>query len=55
MYTIDDLIQLHNGKLIPEIETIVSIFREHITTECDICRGNAFICELCDSNEVCFF
>lgn len=52
MYTFEDLTRLCNGKLLPEIEVIVSIFRTHITKDCEICKGNAFICELCDSKEV---
>ncbi|KAI1729810.1 putative zinc-RING and/or ribbon domain-containing protein [Ditylenchus destructor] len=53
-YTMGDLIQLANGKLLPEIEAIVSTFRKHITEDCEICKGNAFICELCDNKEVLY-
>jgi len=52
LYSMEDLIQLAGGKLLPDIETIVQIFRQHITEECEICNGNAFICELCDAAEV---
>jgi hypothetical protein len=52
LYSMEDLVQLASGKLLPDIETIVQIFRQHITDECEICKGNAFICELCDAGEV---
>uniref|UniRef100_A0A183C9H4 Phorbol-ester/DAG-type domain-containing protein n=1 Tax=Globodera pallida TaxID=36090 RepID=A0A183C9H4_GLOPA len=51
VYTIDDLLQLANGRLMVDIEAIVRIFNAHITEECEICRGNAFFCELCSDTE----
>uniref|UniRef100_A0A914HTR6 Rubicon Homology domain-containing protein n=1 Tax=Globodera rostochiensis TaxID=31243 RepID=A0A914HTR6_GLORO len=51
VYTIDDLLQLANGRLLVDIEAIVRIFTAHITEECEICRGNAFFCELCSDTE----
>jgi len=38
--------------LLKDIESIVEIFNRHITQECEICRGNAFFCELCSDEEV---
>ena len=54
MYTLNDLVQLATGPLLKEIETIVGIFKKHITVECEICMGNAFICELCTVKEVSY-
>ncbi|KAL3077234.1 hypothetical protein niasHS_013223 [Heterodera schachtii] len=51
MFTMDDLLQLANGRLLADIEAIVRIFTAHITEECEICRGNAFFCELCTDNQ----
>uniref|UniRef100_A0A915E7D5 Phorbol-ester/DAG-type domain-containing protein n=1 Tax=Ditylenchus dipsaci TaxID=166011 RepID=A0A915E7D5_9BILA len=53
-YTLDDLVQLAHGKLLHDIELIVDIFKAHITMQCEICKGNAFICELCDLKEPIF-
>ena len=51
LYSMEDLTELAAGRLLPEIDSIFHIFRRHITQECEICRGNAFFCELCSSNE----
>ncbi|KAH7731907.1 Def8 protein [Aphelenchoides avenae] len=42
LYSLDDL----------EIEQIVSVFTTHITKDCAICMGNAFVCELCTDKNV---
>lgn len=49
-YSLADLRDLAEGRLLPEIEQIVSIFSEHITRDCLICQGNGFICELCSND-----
>uniref|UniRef100_A0A914D1Z5 Phorbol-ester/DAG-type domain-containing protein n=1 Tax=Acrobeloides nanus TaxID=290746 RepID=A0A914D1Z5_9BILA len=54
MYTLNDLVQLATGTLLKDIEVIVGIFKCHITVECEICMGNAFICELCTVKEVLY-
>uniref|UniRef100_A0A7E4V764 Phorbol-ester/DAG-type domain-containing protein n=1 Tax=Panagrellus redivivus TaxID=6233 RepID=A0A7E4V764_PANRE len=53
-YTMEDLIALHSGNLLQEIQDIVKIFRKHITEECETCRGNAFVCELCSNKETIY-
>lgn len=54
-YSLTDLQQISKGTLLEELKTIVGIFKKHITEECETCKGNAFVCELCPSNEVCIF
>uniref|UniRef100_A0A158PPN6 Transcription elongation factor SPT4 n=1 Tax=Anisakis simplex TaxID=6269 RepID=A0A158PPN6_ANISI len=46
-YSIADLRDLCENNLLSEIEQIMRIFDEHITSDCLICRGNGFFCELC--------
>ncbi|VDD91481.1 unnamed protein product [Enterobius vermicularis] len=55
MYSLADLRDLVEGRLIPEIEQIVSIFAEHITRDCLICQGNGFVCELCSDDKADYF
>uniref|UniRef100_A0A914ZA85 Phorbol-ester/DAG-type domain-containing protein n=1 Tax=Panagrolaimus superbus TaxID=310955 RepID=A0A914ZA85_9BILA len=50
-YSLIDLQQIAKGTLLEELKTIVGIFKKHITEECETCKGNAFVCELCPSNE----
>ncbi|CAD5213811.1 unnamed protein product [Bursaphelenchus okinawaensis] len=54
MYSLVDLVQIATGTIVHEIEQIVEIFRTHITNDCEICKGNAFICELCDDDHLIF-
>uniref|UniRef100_A0A183ENS3 DUF4206 domain-containing protein n=1 Tax=Gongylonema pulchrum TaxID=637853 RepID=A0A183ENS3_9BILA len=54
MYSFLDLIDLYQGRLLPEIEEIVRIFTEHITKNCLTCQGKGFICELCDDTKVIY-
>lgn len=53
-YSLADLRDLVEGRLLPEIEQIVSVFTEHITRDCLICQGNGFICELCRDDKVIY-
>uniref|UniRef100_A0A0N5AHF7 Transcription elongation factor SPT4 n=1 Tax=Syphacia muris TaxID=451379 RepID=A0A0N5AHF7_9BILA len=53
-YSLMDLRDLIDGRLLPEIETIVSVFTAHITRDCVICQGNGFICELCPDDNVIY-
>uniref|UniRef100_A0A0R3S3Y9 Phorbol-ester/DAG-type domain-containing protein n=1 Tax=Elaeophora elaphi TaxID=1147741 RepID=A0A0R3S3Y9_9BILA len=54
MYSLMDLIDLYQGRLLPDIEGIIRIYTEHITKDCLICKGKGFICELCDDATVIF-
>ncbi|CAG9540889.1 unnamed protein product [Cercopithifilaria johnstoni] len=54
MYSLMDLVDLHQGRLLPDIKGIIRIYTEHITKDCMICRGKGFICELCDDATVIF-
>uniref|UniRef100_A0A0M3HXM2 Transcription elongation factor SPT4 n=1 Tax=Ascaris lumbricoides TaxID=6252 RepID=A0A0M3HXM2_ASCLU len=54
-YSVADLRDLAEGRLLPEIEQIVAIFSEHITRDCLLCLGNGFFCELCSDNHQVIF
>jgi hypothetical protein len=52
-YSVEELVALATGgSLLADIEAIVAVFRTHIMEDCEICRGNAFFCELCHADEV---
>ncbi|CAP33540.1 Protein CBG15211 [Caenorhabditis briggsae] len=51
MYSLKELRELCEGKLLPELEQIHTVFRKHIEEECETCAGNGFFCELCDDVE----
>ncbi|PAV60848.1 hypothetical protein WR25_02268 [Diploscapter pachys] len=58
LYSIKELRLLCDGTLIRDLEGIHTVFRKHIEKECEICKGNGFYCELCEtqdkSNEIIF-
>ncbi|VDK82900.1 unnamed protein product [Onchocerca ochengi] len=54
MYSLIDLVDLYQGRLLPDIERIIQIYTEHITKNCLICKGKGFICELCNDSAVIF-
>ncbi|VDN07183.1 unnamed protein product [Thelazia callipaeda] len=54
MYSLVDLVDLYQGRLLPEIEVIIGIFTEHITKDCSTCKGKGFFCELCDGTATIF-
>uniref|UniRef100_A0A1I7RUW1 Phorbol-ester/DAG-type domain-containing protein n=1 Tax=Bursaphelenchus xylophilus TaxID=6326 RepID=A0A1I7RUW1_BURXY len=54
MYSLTDLVQVATGPIVQEVEQVVEIFKTHITHDCEICKGNAFICELCDDDHLIF-
>lgn len=52
LYSLSDLRDLMEDRLIPEIEQIFTVFFNHITKECEICQGNGFFCEICSDEKV---
>ncbi|MCL4123071.1 UNVERIFIED_CONTAM: hypothetical protein GTU68_006665, partial [Idotea baltica] len=53
-YSIQDLIDLNQGVLVPFLKKVHQEFGTHIKETCEACRGKGFICELCPSEEVIF-
>ncbi|VDN59717.1 unnamed protein product [Dracunculus medinensis] len=51
LYSLSDLRDLMEDRLIPEIEQIFTVFFNHITKECEICQGNGFFCEICSDEK----
>ncbi|KAM3723168.1 Differentially expressed in FDCP [Dirofilaria immitis] len=54
MYSLTDLVDLYQGRLLPDIENIIRIYTEHITKDCLICKGKGFVCELCNDVSIIF-
>uniref|UniRef100_A0A8D9BY40 Differentially expressed in FDCP 8 homolog n=1 Tax=Cacopsylla melanoneura TaxID=428564 RepID=A0A8D9BY40_9HEMI len=47
VYSLRDLIHVKSGTLIPFLESVLSLFRQHIKYDCKVCFGRGFMCELC--------
>lgn len=54
MYSLQDLIDLHDGNLLGYLSQVYQVFLDHITKNCEGCRGRGYLCKLCNSGEVIF-
>lgn len=52
-WSLNDLVELYDGKLRPLLEKIEQSFRNHVLN-CEICKGKGFYCEICKSEEILF-
>ncbi|XP_053689806.1 differentially expressed in FDCP 8 homolog [Sabethes cyaneus] len=53
MYSVADLVGIENGTLLNFLHTAHGAFERHIRN-CLICSGKAYICEICNNDEVIF-
>ena len=53
LYSLQDLIDIKAGILLPFLQRIVNIFENHIK-ECVLCKAKGFICEICHKDEILF-
>lgn len=54
MYSLADLVELVNERLLPAIVNVHTIFASHIKVECATCKGKGYICEICKKQEIIF-
>ncbi|XP_041367334.1 uncharacterized protein LOC121381964 [Gigantopelta aegis] len=54
IYSMKDLLDIQTDVLLSELAAVHSSWAQHIKSDCQLCRGRGFICELCDDNEVLF-
>lgn len=54
LYSMQDLIDLHDGNLLGYLSQVHQVFLDHITKNCEGCRGRGYLCKLCNSDEVIF-
>lgn len=53
-YTMADIVDLVNEKLLREVIKVHASFASHIKVECDTCRGKGYFCEICGRSEIIF-
>ncbi|EDO45985.1 predicted protein, partial [Nematostella vectensis] len=53
-YSLQDLIDVERGSLLPFVTRVHSLFLTHIKTDCELCQAKGFVCEVCKSNDVIF-
>ncbi|XP_063698978.1 differentially expressed in FDCP 8 homolog [Culicoides brevitarsis] len=53
VYSIQDLVNVHNGSLLDQLHKMSIAFEQHIRN-CEICKGKGYICEICGHNEPLF-
>lgn len=54
LYSLQDLIDLHDGNLLGYLTQVHQVFLDHITKNCEGCRGRGYLCKLCNNEEVIF-
>ncbi|VDP39634.1 unnamed protein product [Soboliphyme baturini] len=54
VYSMQDLIDIADGILATRFRETLDIFRQHIKVDCDACRGNGYLCELCGDQTLLF-
>uniref|UniRef100_A0ABK0LFY5 Differentially expressed in FDCP 8 homolog n=1 Tax=Rattus norvegicus TaxID=10116 RepID=A0ABK0LFY5_RAT len=54
MYSIQDLLEVHMGRLSCSLTEIHTIFAKHIKLDCERCQAKGFVCELCKEGDVLF-
>lgn len=54
VYSLQDLIDVNSGLLLPFLTKIHSLFLTHIKSDCQLCQAKGFVCEFCGKDEVIF-
>ncbi|XP_065341190.1 differentially expressed in FDCP 8 homolog A isoform X2 [Cloeon dipterum] len=53
-YSMQDLIDINSGTMLPFVNQIHDSFAKHIKKDCKVCHGRGFLCEFCHDPEVLF-
>ncbi|XP_072118438.1 protein associated with UVRAG as autophagy enhancer isoform X2 [Mobula birostris] len=53
LYSLNDLVMVKRGLLVPGLKDILRIVLSHVES-CEICMAKGFICEFCKSREILF-
>ena len=53
-YTMHDIVELVNERLLPTVINIHASFAAHIKLDCTTCRGKGYYCEICRKSEIIF-
>ncbi|XP_075795920.1 differentially expressed in FDCP 8 homolog isoform X2 [Pelodiscus sinensis] len=54
MYSLQDLVDIHAGRLSCSLTEIHTLFAKHIKLDCERCQAKGFVCELCKEGDVLF-
>ncbi|KAI5276858.1 Tubulin Beta-3 Chain [Manis pentadactyla] len=54
MYSIQDLLDAHTGRLGCSLADTHTLFAKHIKLDCERCQAKGFVCELCREGDVLF-
>ncbi|KAK2085783.1 Differentially expressed in FDCP 8 [Saguinus oedipus] len=54
MYSVQDLLDVHAGRLGCSLTEIHTLFAKHIKLDCERCQAKGFVCELCREGDVLF-
>lgn len=54
LYSMQDLMDVKNGTLLPYLQRITGLFSDHITN-CILCKAKGFVCEFCNDDSIILF
>lgn len=54
MYSLEDLVAVESGRFKATLDGIVAKLTEHISQQCQVCKGNGYFCEICRSQTLLF-
>ncbi|XP_070617845.1 differentially expressed in FDCP 8 homolog isoform X2 [Erythrolamprus reginae] len=54
MYSLQDLMDIHAGRLSCSLTETHTLFAKHIKLDCERCQAKGFVCELCKEGDVLF-
>ena len=54
MFSMRDLMDLHEGKLIPLLERSVETLSNQITQHCEICKATGLVCQICQKPQLIY-
>ncbi|KAB1260233.1 Differentially expressed in FDCP 8-like protein [Camelus dromedarius] len=54
MYSVQDLLDAHTGRLGCSLAETHTLFAKHIKLDCERCQAKGFVCELCREGDVLF-
>ena len=54
MYSLNDLYDIKQGQLLPELQKAHDRWEQHIRQECELCQAKGFICEICKDRSIIY-
>ncbi|XP_050430447.1 differentially expressed in FDCP 8 homolog isoform X2 [Adelges cooleyi] len=54
LYSMKDMIEINSGIFLEDLSELKAKCEKHIRSDCEICKNQGYICELCNSDNILF-